>query len=264
MDKAELLPFQPVKALERSHHEGRSAFGDTGNLASQAFFFRKTGIDFIGNCNAEDTVVRSAPDGSFPVIGQFGDTVGAQSVLYVDAPDFLPGRVNGDDTVRGRGQQRAVSGKAQTLVHLDVFPAVHGSAFGRLASGEGPGIAAAPLRISDADGIPFKGQHLARDVDSFEKDRPFLIHMQAHHTGNVGSMEDSPFHIVVNEEAFKVGKESMPLTVTEDVKVTVVGIVLTGRIVFEVRDAHIGIHPGLRGSLHRERRHGGHKTDMIR
>ena len=76
-------------------------------------------------------------------------------------------------------------------------------------------------------------------------------------------MDNSPVHLVEYQESFEVRKEGTPLAVTENVKVTVVGIVLAGRVVPEERNAHIGIPSILGDSLHRDKRRGGHQTDMI-
>ena len=101
------LPFQAEKALERAQHQGRAAHLQAGDLSPESFLFRKVGVDF-GNGDAEDAVIRGAPDRSLAVIGQLGDTVGAEPVFYIDSPDFLSLGIEGNDTIRGRGQEGAV------------------------------------------------------------------------------------------------------------------------------------------------------------
>ena len=64
-------------------------------------------------------------------------------------------------------------------------------------------------------------------------------------------MDHGPVNMVVHQETFKVGKEGVAFVVAEDIEVTVVGIVLSGRVVSEERDAHVGVRSALGGSLHR-------------
>ena len=248
LDKA--LFLQAEKALERAHHEGGAAHLYTGNLASEALLFRKAGIDF-GDGNAENAVVRGAPYRSFSVIGQFGDTVGAQAVVHVDAPDFLALCVHRNDTVRSRGQQGAVFVQFETLIHLDVLPAVHYGFFLALPARHGG--------VGHLDGIAFEGFDPSREVDAVEEDGAVHILAQTHHAGDVRCVHDFPVHVVVDQQTFKVGEEGVAVFVAQDVDVTVVGVVLTGGIVPEERDAHIGIGPALRGSRHRAQQHGGHQ-----
>ena len=77
-------------------------------------------------------------------------------------------------------------------------------------------------------------------------------------------MDNTPFHIVIDQETFEVRKEGMPLAVTDYVEVAVVGIVLAGRIVLEERHAHIGVSAVLRDGRHREEQRGDRQHDMIR
>ena len=88
--------------------------------------------------------------------------------------------------------------------------------------------------------------------------------MQAYYAGDIRRVDNSPMDMVIDQETFKVGKEGVAVFVAQDVEVTVVGIVLAGRVVLEERDPHIGIGCALGSSLHRAQQHGGHQTDMIR
>ena len=258
-DKA--LPLQAEQALEGTDHQIGAAQGDAGNLAPKALLFREMRINF-GHRKAEDTIVRSPPDRTLAVVGKFGDTVGTEAVVDVDTPDFPALCIDGDHTVRRRGQQRPVRAQRQALINLDFIPAVHCGLPVALAAGEHPGVAGVSGRIGDADGVPGHAQDASRLVDSFETDRSVLFHIHAHHAGDVRCMDNPPLDIVIDQQAFKIRKERMPFTVADHVEVAVVGIVLAGRIVLEERYAHVSAV--LRDGRDREQQRGGHQDDIIR
>ena len=260
---AEALSFQTVQALEGSHHKGGAALGDAGNLAPEAFLLGKVCIDLLHG-DAENAVVRCSPDRSLAVISQFGNAVGAKSVVYFEAPDFPAIGIHRNDAVRSRGQEGSVSADLEALINLYVVPSVHSGLVGTFAAGKRKGVAPGPLRKCHADGIPVYGKDASRGSDAFKNHFSFFVTAHAHHAGDVGRVHNPPLYVVVDEKSLEVGKEDMTFLVTEDIEVTVVGIVLTGRVVSEERNAHIGgIDSILRASLHREKHHGRQASDMI-
>ena len=216
---------------------------------------------YLRDRDAENAIVRGSPDRAFAVVSEFGNAVGAQSVVHIDAPDFPALAVHRNDAVRSRGQEGAVVFQLQALIDLNVIPAVHCGFADALAASQCAGILPRAPDICHLDRIPVNGQNLPSHSDTFEDHIPVLIPAHAHNAGDIRRMNDPPLHVVVHEKSFEIGKEGMPLTVTEDVKVTVVGIVLAGRVVSEERNAHVG--SVLSGSLHRAKRHGDYPTDMI-
>ena len=258
----EALSVQPVQALERTHHQVGAAQGDAGNLTAQALFLREMSID-LGRRKTEDAVVRSTPDRTFAVVVQLGDTVGAESVIDVDPPNFPALRIDGDHAVGRRGQQRAVLAQTETLINLDFIPTVHDDP-AQLSAGQNARVAAINGRIYHANGIPFHRLNPSRHVDTLKIDRPVRLQTHAYHAGDVGRMDNPPFYIVIDQKALEIREEGVPLTVTDYVEVAVVGIVLAGRVVLEERHAHIGVSAMLRNGRHREKHHGDRQHDMIR
>ena len=76
-------------------------------------------------------------------------------------------------------------------------------------------------------------------------------------------MDNPPFDMVIDKQTLKIRKEGVSLTVTDDIKIPVVGIVLARRIVSEERNAHIGIRSTLSDRLHHGKQHGNHQADRI-